>query len=282
MNLQQQLGEWYPLLSHVFDTEWMQKLGRRIGACKTVQPQLHNLFRAFSLCPPDKVKVVIIGQDPYINGEADGLAFSSFGKPTPSLEVIFEELNRTGWTRRTQTHLDDWAVQGVFLLNSVLTTEMGKSKAHAGWGWELFTQEILGIIWDLQQPVVGITWGKDAKNVLYNGTAGKNQQRNSRLILSTCHPQAQNWNPANKFVGCNHFYQANVFLLKAGIKPIWWTNPLSDDMKEEWSNYLQHLKIASHAEVNITPFLYSYPAVPDFPHPFDDGLESRYKEDLPF
>lgn len=288
MNLQQQLGEWYPLLSHVFDTEWMQKLGRRLSVAENVVPAPENWFRAFKLCPPSKLKVVIIGQDPYINGEADGLAFSSYGKMTPSLEVVFEEINRTGWTRRTQTHLDDWAVQGVLLLNSVLTTRLGKSKAHAGWRWENFVSEVMLQLIMMKWPIVYMLWGKDAQSLQIEISKKTRAVLDSgdKLLLKAHHPQAQNYNPANKFVGCNHFNEANLFLLRRGIKPIWWTNPLPEDDLEKkhewWVGYLQHLKMISHAEVNILEILHSYPTVPDQPHPFDRGLERGYHDTLPF
>jgi uracil-DNA glycosylase len=290
MNLQQQLGEWYPLLSHVFATEWMQKLGRRIGACKTVQPQLHNLFRAFRLCPPDKVKVVIIGQDPYIRGEADGLAFSSFGRSTPSLEVIFEEINRTHTCKRTQTHLDDWAVQGVFLLNSVLTTEMGKSKAHADWGWEYFALDVLYQVLKLPQPIVVMTWGKDAQQLWIDVQKicklRKYVSHPNFLVLRTHHPQAQNYNPANKFVGCNHFIEANLFLMKHGMAPIWWSDPDHITAVPSYFPYatmIQQLsKQIPDVKIDLSKIVHSYPAIPDQPHPFDDGLESRHAKDLPF
>lgn len=285
MNLQQQLGEWYPLLSHVFDTDWFQKLGRRLGAAKCIQPQLENLFRAFRLCPPSKVKVVIIGQDPYINGEADGLAFSSYGKMTPSLEVVFEEINRTHTCMRTQTHLDDWAVQGVFLLNSVLTTEMGQSKAHHAWGWENFIQETIKVVNRLPQPIVYLLWGRDAQAIMgCVNTMGQvsKQGHCPRLILKTYHPQAQNYSPSNKFVGCNHFNDANLFLLKHGIKPIWWTDPMYDPDAPTWFNYLEHLKLLSHAEIDISKVMHSYPAVPDQPHPFAKGLQPEHNDTLPF
>lgn len=283
MNLQKQLGGWYPLLSPVFETDWMDKLGRRLGAAENVVPVPENLFRAFRLCPPEKVKVVIIGQDPYINGEADGLAFSSYGKMTPSLEVIFEEINRTCWTRRTQTYLDDWAVQGVLLLNSVLTTRLGKSKAHVGWGWETFIKEVIQMVYKLPQPIVFLLWGRDAKDIVARAI-GKGTIGNQKAGLFTHHPQAQNYNPANKFVGCNHFTDANMFLYRHGIKPIWWSNPMkeTDPQDEWWAGYLGHFKIISHAEIDITPFLHSYPAVPDQPHPFDRGLERGHHDALPF
>lgn len=278
MNLQQQLGEWYPLLSHVFDTDWFQKLGRRLGAANNIVPAQQNWFRAFRLCPPSKVKVVIIGQDPYINGEADGLAFSSYGKMTPSLEVLLEELNRTGWTR-TQTHLDDWAVQGVFLLNAVLTTQIGKSRMHAGWGWELFIQEVLKHIYNLKQPIVIMAWGRDAQGVI--SKYYREAKWGPRLYIKACHPQAQNFNPTNKFVGCNHFDQANIFLVQHNVRPIWWGDPMYDPIYA-WTAFLNHLKEQSHAETYIAEIMHSYPAVPDQPHPFDDGLQSKHNDTLPF
>lgn len=285
MDLQQQLGEWYPLLSHVFATEWMQKLGRRLGAAPNVVPAKEHWFRAFQLCPPSKVKVVICLQDPYINGEADGLAMSSYGKMTPSLEVVFAEINRTEWCRRTQTHLDDWAVQGVLLINAALTTRMGKSRAHQGWGWENFTKEVMRQLRQLYQPIVFLSWGKDAQAVTKT-TATANLNDYPRLYLNAVHPVAQARNPSFKFMGCNHFQEANMFLLKHGVKPIWWSNPLPEDDLEKkhewWFGFLQHLKMKSHAKTDLLEIMHSYPAVPDQPHPFDDGLGQGHNESLPF
>jgi uracil-DNA glycosylase len=290
MHLEEELGAWYPMLHHVFAEPWMQRLGRRLGADKNVVPIRENWFRAFRLCSPENLKVVIIGQDPYINGEADGLSFSSYGKLTPSLEVVFEEINRTHECKRTQTHLDDWAEQGVLLLNSVLTTRLGKSKAHHEWGWEVFVWGLLRIIYEkLDQPMVFMLWGKDAQDVIKNFTAKKGTYRNYPWkILKAHHPQAQNYNPANKFVGCNHFIDANLFLLQHNRAPIWWSDPqyvdpANGDAKEHYNNYFnQLLKQIPDVKADLVEKLRSYTPVSGKPHPFDDGLRSQHTENLPF
>lgn len=286
MDIDIMLGEWYPLLRHVFAEPWMIKLGQRLFEVRDkVTPPMGHMFRAFKLCPPSKVKVVIIGQDPYINGEADGLAFSSYWKLTPSLEVVFEEINRTHLVKRTQTHLDDWATQGVLLLNSVLTTNIGKSKAHEGWGWELFVDQVMCTLYQLKQPIVVFGWGRDAQ-IATRGLQGPGNADRPRLYLKACHPQAQNWNPNNKFVGCNHFIECNQFLVDHGLSPIWWTDPFRDAHKDgdSWYYYVEHfyLKSKTHVKVDFTTLLHSYPAVPDKPHPYYQGLGSGHSDTLPF
>lgn len=286
MDLQQQLGEWYPLLSHVFATEWMKTLGRRLAAAKNVVPEKDNWFRAFRLCPPSKVKVVICLQDPYINGEADGLAMSSYGKMTPSLEVVFEEINRTHACKRFQTHLDDWAQQGVLLINAALTTQMGKSRAHQGWGWEFFMEEVLRVIYrQLDQPIAFLLWGRDAQNLITGFRAPKDVYRLCPWkLLKACHPVAQHRNPANKFVGCNHFIEANLFLVEHGLSPIWWSNP--EDLTIEgdyYANYVRSLiKQIPHVKADLLEKLRSNPTISFDRHPFDDGLGQNYTDDLPF
>src|ERR1044072_127065 len=283
MDLQQQLGEWYPLLSHVFATDWMRKLGRRLGAAENVVPQKEHGFRAFQLCPPQKLKVVIIGQDPYINGEADGLAFSSFGKMTPSLEVVFAEINRTHDCKRKQTHLDDWAEQGLLLLNAVLTTRMGKSREHKDWGWEHFLQEVLTAIHKhLDQPIVFMAWGNDAYNSIIR-VKHKGFKVFPWRILKAYHPQAQNYNPTNKFVGCNHFIEANLHLMKNDRWPIWWSDPELLAVEENYKNYCYKLlKQIPDAKTHFLKELHSNPSISINRHPFDDRLGPDFTDDLPF
>ena len=285
--LQQQLGEWYSLLSHVFATEWMQKLGRRLGAAENVVPAKEHWFRAFQLCPPSNLKVVICLQDPYINGEADGLAMSSYGKMTPSLEVVFEEINRTHKCKRTVTHLDDWAEQGVLLINAALTTRLGKSRAHKGWGWEYFIQEVLTAIRrKLDQPIVFLLWGKDAQDLLFG--VPKLQSYDYKVfpwkILKACHPQAQNYNPTNKFVGCNHFIEVNKYLLQHDRVPIWWPDPhYMDGQTLYFADYIRELlKQIPDVKAHILEELRGNPTISNRRHPFDDGLGRDYTEDLPF
>lgn len=222
---------------------------------------------------------------PYINGEADGLSFSSYGKMTPSLEVVFEEINRTHSCMRTQTHLDDWAEQGVLLLNSVLTTKMGKSKVHHGWGWEIFIWGVLRVIYDkLDQPMVFLLWGKDAQNIIRDFKPKKDSYRYYPWrILKACHPQAQNYNPSNKFVGCNHFIEANLFLMKHDKWPVWWPDPKYLEDEYIYTTYCdQLLKQIPDAKIDFLKKLQGSPSISNKSHPFDDRLGQDYSQDLPF
>jgi uracil-DNA glycosylase len=283
MDMDEQLGDWYPLLSHVFNEPWMQKLGRRLHAAKWLQPKLEDVFRAFRLCPPEGLKVILISQDPYIRGEADGLAFSSQDRMTPSLQVVFEEINRTHTCKRTVTGLDDWAEQGVLLLNSVLTTEMEKSRAHAGWGWELFTQEVLQVLRMQDRPYVFMTWGKDAQSVMSSFKPRLKYHTNTWKILKAHHPQAQNYNPDNKFVGCNHFIEANLHLIRHDQYPIWWSDSKYAVDQENYRSYCETLlKQIPDVTTYFTKVLRSNTAVPNRSQSFNKGLEPGYAEDLPF
>jgi uracil-DNA glycosylase len=283
MDMDEQLGDWYPLLSHVFKEPWMQKLGRRLAGAKWLQPKLEDVFRAFRLCSPEMVKVIIWGQDPYIRGEADGLAFSSQDRMTPSLQVVFEEINRTHTCKRTVTGLDDWVEQGVLLLNSVLTTEMEKSRAPAGWGWELFVQEVLQVLRMQDRPYVFMTWGKDAQNVMSSFKPRLKYHTNTWKILKAHHPQAQNYNPDNKFVGCNHFIEANLHLIRYDQYPIWWSDSKYAIDQENYRTYCETLlKQIPNVTTRFAQILRSNATVQNRPQPFNKGLESGYAEDLPF
>ena len=165
VDIQQQQGTWYPAVSHLFNTDWMKDLGRQLGQdIDKLQPPLNKIFRAFTLTPVEKVKVVIIGQDPYPGGQADGLAFSCGNDNIPySLQVIFDSLEKTYKVRRTKLSLDDWAEQGVLLLNTCLTTRKGGIKAHAGLNWDRFVTVALKA---LQQHTIFMCWGNDAKNFM--------------------------------------------------------------------------------------------------------------------
>lgn len=200
----------------------MDSLGIKLAslaAADKLQPKLENVFRAFTLCKPQDLRVIILGQDPYPNG-ADGLAFSN-AVMKPSLRVIFKELDRSGM-RRTKTTLEDWAEQGVLLLNTCLTTETGKTFAHKDWGWEYFTEHVLrDIINKCPYPLVFMAWGTAAKGLIRKYITPKS----TRLILESCHPQAENYGGNNKFTGNNHFAACNEFLTVAGGNPIHWGDP---------------------------------------------------------
>jgi uracil-DNA glycosylase len=223
MNLAEKLGDWYPLLKEELALPYMYKLSADIlPSIKdgTIQPHPDNIFRAFKLCPPDKVKIVVTGQDPYPGGEADGLAFSSkTGKIPKSLRFIFEELTACGMGKRINPDLSDWAEQGVLLLNTCLTTVKGETLAHSRVGWQKFVHRALYQLNETaSQPFVVMAWGKDAQRLIRDTITYKT----GRLILEWHHPNAGTYDSTRKFTGCNHFIQANEFLKQKGVQPIQW------------------------------------------------------------
>lgn len=187
-------------------------------ARETVYPNDEDLFRALRETPLEKVRVIIIGQDPYINADqATGLAFSvpKGTTPPPSLRNIFIELqNEFGGQRRNNGELSDWSAQGVLLLNAVLSVAAGKSFSHHHLGWQTITRTIVEIALNYSSPKVLMLWGQRAKE-LVNGVAIHNH-----LVLTSAHPVAMT--KKNPFLGCGHFLIANQWLEKASYAPIRW------------------------------------------------------------
>ena len=191
----------------------------RIGSSETVFPSREEVFRAFSLTPISKVKVVILGQDPYHGeGEANGLAFSvNKGiKLPPSLKNIYKELNSDlGIQIPNHGDLTKWAKQGVLLLNSVLTVEKDKPGSHRNMGWEEYTDSIIKKISEERKNVVFILWGKYAetkKNLI---------DENKHLILFSAHPSP--FSARRGFFKSKPFSKCNTYLKKNGIKEIDWS-----------------------------------------------------------
>lgn len=184
-----------------------------------IYPSHSHIFSALKHCPLDKVKVVILGQDPYHGpNQAHGLSFSvPKGTPIPpSLTNIFKEL-KSDIGMKTPTHgcLIDWAEQGVLLLNTVLTVRQGQAGSHKNKGWETFTDTIIHHVNQLDRPVAHMLWGSFAKSKMELIT-------NSRhLVLQSVHPSPLS--AYNGFFGCKHFSQANQFLLDHGVDPIDWS-----------------------------------------------------------
>lgn len=179
-----------------------------------IQPSRENIFRLFNLVSPDNIKIVIIGQDPYYNGLADGLSFSSKSTRIPdSLKTIYKELKREyPHFHANSADLSKWCEEGVFLLNRILTTTTGKSLAHANIGWETFTNYVIKRIDESFENIVYMLWGQKAKEIFMPKRGN---------ILMGGHPS-----PINNrvpFIGCNHFIQANEFLISCGKLPIRWT-----------------------------------------------------------
>jgi len=216
---EQALGAWMPVVSHLFKESFMANIGQVLGRdMAKLQPALTNIFRAFTLCQPDNLKVVILGQDPYPGGEADGLAFSSGTGTLPySLNIIFKELEMSGFGRRKSTSLEDWAEQGVLLLNTHLTTLKGYVNMHDHIGWEKFTGYVLWYIITHAPNVVFMLWGNPAqKTFKATGVASVGKH----LVLEAYHPAASRY--GYDFVGCKHFAKANEYLIANGKSPIKW------------------------------------------------------------
>lgn len=185
---------------------------------KTIFPERKNIYASLENTPFDKVKVVIIGQDPYHGeGEAHGFAFSV--KPgikiPPSLKNIYKELNTEyDCYIPNNGYLMKWAEQGVLLLNTVLTVEKDKPASHQGKGWETFTDRIIEEIDKKDKPVVFMLWGNFAKS------KKKLLTNKNHLVLESPHPSP--FSARHGFFGNNHFKLANEYLSKNGIDPIDW------------------------------------------------------------
>jgi uracil-DNA glycosylase len=185
----------------------------------TVYPPGNLIFNAFRHTPFDRVKAVILGQDPYHGkGQAHGLCFSvPPGIPQPpSLVNIFKELNTDlGIPIPAHGSLVRWADQGVLLLNATLTVRAGQAGSHQNKGWELFTNSVIARISQQKTGVVFLLWGRyaQAKEDLVDG------QRH--LVLKAAHPSP--FSAHSGFLGCRHFSRTNAYLEQQGISPIDWT-----------------------------------------------------------
>lgn len=213
-----------PLLPE-FSSDYMAALRQFLvsekAAGKTIYPKGSEWFRALDLTPLDKVRVVILGQDPYHGpDQAHGLCFSVKPgvRPPPSLLNIYKELETDlGLPRPKHGFLEHWARQGVLLLNSVLTVEMAKAASHSQKGWERFTDAVIRLVNAKPDPVVFLLWGSYAqkKAAFVDGSR--------HLVLKAAHPSPLS--AYNGFLGCRHFSQTNAFLEKYGQPPIDWSLP---------------------------------------------------------
>jgi uracil-DNA glycosylase len=182
-------------------------------------PKKKEVFRAFDVCPFEKVKVVILGQDPYpTKGYANGLSFSVNNDIYPfpkSLNNIFKEIhNDIGISFPENGDLTRWAEQGVLLLNTVLTVEEGSPDSHKGIGWEKFTNGVIELLSDQKQELVFMLWGAKAtaKTSLIN--------EDKHMVLSSVHPSPLS--AYRGFFGCKHFSKANDYLNENNLSVINW------------------------------------------------------------
>lgn len=216
---------WKSRLAPEFEKPYMQKLRAflktEIEAKKKVYPRASEWFAAFDHTPFDKVKVVILGQDPYHGpGQAHGLCFSVKPgvPPPPSLVNIFKELkNDLSIAPPNHGYLGSWADQGVLLLNSVLTVVEGRAAAHQGRGWEQFTDKAIHLLNDERKNLVFILWGAYAQK------KGAFIDRKKHLVLESPHPSPLS--ASRGFFGSHPFSKANRYLEANGIEPIDWRLP---------------------------------------------------------
>ena len=212
---------WKEVLKEEFEKDYFVNLTsfvRQEYKGKTIYPKASNIFNAFNLCPFDKVKVVILGQDPYHEpNQAHGLCFSVLD-PTPappSLKNIFKEINLDlGITPLESGDLTRWASQGVLLLNATLTVEAHKAGSHQGKGWEEFTDRVIFNLANRKSGLVFLLWGSYAQK------KGEFIDQTKHLVLKSVHPSPLSAHRG--FFGNHHFSQTNTFLSKQWKQPINW------------------------------------------------------------
>ncbi|WP_272959956.1 uracil-DNA glycosylase [Barnesiella viscericola] len=212
---------WQQRLQPEFDKPYFEKLTdfvRHEYAIKTVYPPGSQIFAAFDACPFDRVKVVILGQDPYHEpNQAHGLCFSVNDHIPfpPSLQNIFKEIESDlGIPVPASGNLTRWARQGVLLLNATLTVEAHRAASHQGKGWETFTDAVIHKLAEEREHLVFILWGAYAQR------KGEFIDRNRHLVLQSPHPSPLSAHRG--FFGNHHFSQTNAYLVAHGIEPIQW------------------------------------------------------------
>ena len=221
-----QLAEdWKQALGDEFEQPYMQQLREFLLAEKAAGKQIYPpgslIFNALNSTPLGRVKVVIIGQDPYHGpGQAHGLSFSvpPGVRPPPSLQNIFKEIQRDlGQPIPAHGSLQSWADQGVLLLNAVLTVTQGQAGAHANRGWERFTSRIIELLNQQCEHLVFMLWGSYAQK------KGAQIDASRHCVLKSVHPSPLS--ARRGFIGCGHFSAANAYLQENGRHPIDWRVP---------------------------------------------------------
>ncbi len=213
---------WKEALKEEFEKPYFQELAATLHQEKrsgrVIYPPGPLIFNAFNLTPIDKVKVVIIGQDPYHGpGQAEGLSFSvPHGIPLPpSLRNIYKEIESDlGVPLHKDGSLEGWAKQGVFLLNAILTVRAGAAASHSGIGWAQFTDAVIRILSEKRDGLVFLLWGNFARSKKALIDSARHH------VLEAAHPSPL---AGGAFFGCRHFSKTNSILEAEGLSPIDWT-----------------------------------------------------------
>jgi uracil-DNA glycosylase len=210
--------DWHDYLKEEFDKDYMVELNSFLVHQSYTFPPKEDIFTAFNMTPLKKVKVVIIGQDPYHGeGQAHGLAFSvkKDVKTPPSLKNIYKELNDDlGVEIPTHGNLEAWAKQGVLMINNVLTVEQGKAGSHQKKGWEKFTDKVISIINEHTSNTVFLLWGSPAQK------KASKVDETKHLLLKSVHPSPLS--AYRGFFGCKHFSKTNDYLKLKNKSQINW------------------------------------------------------------
>ena len=214
-------NDWDALLKEEFEKEYYKKLRANLAEeyrTKTVYPQMENIFNALKYTAYRDVKVLLLGQDPYHGeGQAHGLAFSvqkGVQKP-PSLKNMFKELESDlGIKAPSHGCLTDWTKQGVMLLNTVLTVREGEPNSHKSLGWTTFTDKVISLLNQREDPVIFLLWGRNAAEKLPLIT------KNRHYVLSCAHPSPLS--ASHGFLGCKHYSKVNEILKRMEKPPIHW------------------------------------------------------------
>ena len=221
----QDIGDWATYLSDEKNKDYFDSLlsflNSRVG--HEIYPPRGTWFKAFEYSSFSSTKVVILGQDPYHGeGQAEGLSFSvprGMSIP-PSLRNIYKELDQddVDFTNPGHGHLENWAKQGVLLLNSVLTVEKNSPASHANQGWEVFTDNVIKLLNEKKSNLVFLLWGA------YANKKSELIDSNKHLILSAAHPSP--FSAHKGFLGCKHFSKTNNYLKSSNQELIDWSLPL--------------------------------------------------------
>ena len=213
-------NNWDDILKEEYNKPYFEKLMNFIEdeySKYTIYPDKNNIYNALKLTSPDKVKVVILGQDPYINkDQANGLSFSvqpGIAIPTSLRNIFREQRKDLEIIQPNSGDLTKWAEQGVLLLNTTLTVRAGLSNSHQGKGWGIFTDSIIKYLGQ-KENIVFMLWGNNAKAKRKLIDSSKN------LILEAAHPSPLS--ATRGFFGCQHFSKANNYLIEHNLSPIDW------------------------------------------------------------